>query len=135
MTDPQESAEAAAVNRLLTQWAEAVQSGDPEAITALVTEDAEFWSNSAPPLTGREALRAAFAGLFSRFRLAQRFDCFELVVSGNLAFVRGMEHNTLEPLEGGPPIVRQQRAFSVLRRAPEGTWRFWRGMTNLPPQE
>jgi len=135
MTDPQEATEAAAVNRLLAQWAEAARGGDPEAIIALVTDDAEFWSNGAPPLTGQEALRAAFAGLFSRFRLAQRFDCFDLVVSGDLAFVRGMEHNTLEPLDGGPPIVRQQRAFSVLRRDPDGSWRFWRGMTNLPPQE
>ncbi|HEV2855099.1 MAG TPA: nuclear transport factor 2 family protein [Thermoanaerobaculia bacterium] len=135
MVDPQEAAEVAAVNRLLADWAEAVQGGDLEVITTLVTDDAEFWSNGAAPLMGREALRAAFAGLFSRFRLEQRFDCFDLVVRGDLAFVRGMEHNTLDPLDGSPPVVRQQRAFSVMRRDPDGTWRFWRGMTNLPPQE
>jgi len=134
VSDHQDSAGAEGVNRLLGQWADAVQAGDLGAITALVTEDAEFWSNGAAPLVGREPLRAAFADVFAAYRLVQRFECAELVLRGDLAFMRGTEHNTLHPIDGGPPIVQEQRAFSVMRRGPEGTWRFWRGMTNIPPE-
>ena len=100
----------------------------------LVTEDAEFWSNGAHPLVGRDSLRAALAGVFARFRFTQRFERAELVIRGDLAFMRGMERNTLYPIDGSPPTAQEQRAFSVMRRGPDGRWRFWRGMTNIPPK-
>lgn len=36
--------------------------------------------------------------------------------------------------ENDETIVRQ-RAFSVLQKEADGVWRFYRGMTNLPPQD
>jgi ketosteroid isomerase-like protein len=100
----------------------------------LVTDDAEFWSNGAVPLVGREPLRAAFAGVFERFHFTQQFYCTELVIRDDLAFMRGTERNTLRPLDGSAPVAQEQRAFSLMRRGPDGTWRFWRGMTNIPPK-
>jgi ketosteroid isomerase-like protein len=41
-----------------------------------------------------------------------------------------MEHNRVTP-RGGEPVEISQRAFMVLRREPDGRWRYARGMTNL----
>jgi len=50
--------------RYFAAWAER----DPDAIVALHTEDTQFWTHlGAGPVSGREAVRAAFAELFERF--------------------------------------------------------------------
>lgn len=119
----------------MADWAEAVADGDAEALGLLVTEDAEFWTHSAAPLVGRGALIAAFEPFLAQFELHPQFDCQELIISGNWAFMRGMEVNHLTPRNGDETVVRRQRAFSVLRREANGKWLYARGMTNLPPAE
>ncbi len=128
-----DSGEIDAVGRLLARWAGAVAVGNLDRIADLVAPDGEFWSPGAAPLVGRKAVRAAFAGILERYRFEQYFECAEIVVRDDLAFVRGIEHNRLHPRDGGAPIEKQQRAFSILRREADGEWRFWRGMTHLPP--
>jgi uncharacterized protein (TIGR02246 family) len=123
------------VERTLAQWSEAVRGGDLETVVEMVTEDAEFWTHGAPALVGREAVRAAFGPVFAGFEMVQDFKLLELVVQGDLAFVRGVETNRLRARDGDASIERTQRAFSVLRRGGDGRWRFARGMTNLPPEE
>ena len=122
------------IDQLMKAWSKAVETADLETLVSLVTEDCEFWTNGAPPLIGREALASAFGPFLKRYEMRQELACQELVISGNLAFLRGTEINHLTPTGGGEPIVRRQRAFSVLRRSPDGEWLFARGMTNLPPE-
>lgn len=120
---------------LLDEWRQAVLDGNTEAVTSLVTEDAEFWSHGAQPLVGRAALAEAFAPFFENFIFLQDYECQELIVRGDRAFMRGLERNKRTPRAGGEVVIVQQRAFSVLHRSADGQWRFARGMTNLPPEE
>jgi uncharacterized protein (TIGR02246 family) len=115
---------------LLETWRSALRKGDIEAVANLVTEDAEFWSHGAAALTGRRALADAFRPFLTGYELLQDFDCHELIVRGDLAFMRGLERNRLEPRSAGETLEVQQRAFSVMRRGVDGRWRFARGMTN-----
>jgi uncharacterized protein (TIGR02246 family) len=124
-----------AIEETLSEWAAAIREADIEALSSLVTDDAEFWTHGAAPLVGREALVVAFKPFFAAYQLQQEFDCQELVLAGDLAFMRGMEINHLTPRDGGESVVQRQRAFSVLRREANGKWRFARGMTNLPPDD
>lgn len=124
-----------AIEETLAEWATAVREADVEALGSLVTEDAEFWTHGAAPLVGRQALIKAFEPFFADYELQQEFDCQELVLGGEWAFMRGMEINRLTPRDGGESVVTKQRAFSVLRREANGKWLFARGMTNLPPDE
>lgn len=110
-------------------WKEAVGEGDVDAIAHLVTEDAEFWTHAQPALRGRDALRAAMAGVFERWALEQAFACDELIVADGLAVARGTEVNRLVSRDGTEETEQRQRAFSVLRRGTDGVWRFARGMT------
>ena len=124
----------AEIDRLFQEWSEVVHRGDAQALAGLMTEDAEFWSHGAAPLKGREETIARMATFFQDHDLHQVFERTEIVVSGDLAFVRGMEINRVTPRDGEPMEVRQ-RAFSILFRGPDGAWRFARGMTNRPPEK
>jgi uncharacterized protein (TIGR02246 family) len=132
-SEPDENAASTSIDRTLTEWAQAFERGDSPALTALVTQDAEFWSHGAPPTIGRTQLEGAFDDLFAQFSVVQRFDEIERTVAGDFAILRGEEINTLTPKAGGQPTEYRQRAFSVLRRESDGRWRFWRGMTNQGP--
>ncbi|UCC71356.1 MAG: SgcJ/EcaC family oxidoreductase [Gemmatimonadota bacterium] len=121
------------VYTLIDSWVSSVQAADIEALARLVTPDATFWTHGAPELAGRDALAAAFGPVFARYSMEQDFRCEELVVSGDMGFMRGTEFNRLIPRREGPAIERQQRAFSIIRRGADGRWRFAHGMTNLAP--
>lgn len=121
------------IDRTVREWARAFAAGDVGALAALVTEDAEFWTQGAPPLVGRSALEAAFKAFFARFVAVQEFTELERSVAGEWAFLRGEEKNLLRPRDGGDPVEHRQRAFSVLRLGADGRWRFARGMTNQGP--
>jgi len=123
------------IDALFLAWKEAVLSKDIARVASLVTEDCEFWANAAPPLQGREALRSTLQTFYATYSHRQEFERQELLLAGELAFARGIERNFLTPLAGGPEISQSQRAFMVIRREPDGCWRFARGMTNLLPPE
>ena len=123
----------APIARTFERWRESLRAGDLDRLVDLVTEDVEFWSHAQPPLRGRESVREAFAPIFVEWTLDQAFECHELIVAGDLAFARGMEVNRLDPRGDGDAVTQRQRAFSVLRKGPDGVWRFARGMTNAPP--
>lgn len=122
----------AEIYQLFKAWRSAIEVGDAKKIASLVTEDAEFWSNGAPPLKGRRALEAVFKQFLAKFIFSQKYDCYELILRGDIAFIRGLERNTKIPREGGTAIFTRQRAFSIVRQSRDGKWRFARGMTNLP---
>jgi uncharacterized protein (TIGR02246 family) len=135
-----EAREEESVRRALAAFTEAVNRGDYEAVLDMVTDDAVFWPANYPALSGKAALRAAYAGL-APYRIHQEFEVEELQVCGDWAFVRGYEDFTLDPRDGkGERLeIRRRRAISILRRQPDGTWKTARGMTNsdapAPPRQ
>jgi len=124
-----------AIEVLLSAWQKAIASSDLDAIAEMVTEDAEFWSNGRAPLIGRQSVKDAFRPVFDSYTMSQEFRCDELVVADDLAFMRGLEVNRLVSRDTGQETTVHQRAFSVMRRSADGSWRFSRGMTNQPPEE
>lgn len=123
-----------AIEQLFQDWAEAGRRGDAQALAQMVTEDSEFWTHGAAPLQGRQAVIDRMSSFFESYKVDQGFERQELVVSGDLAFVRGMELNRIVPRDGDAPQEIRQRAFSILFRGPDGVWKFARGMTNKPPE-
>ncbi|HEX3127695.1 MAG TPA: SgcJ/EcaC family oxidoreductase [Thermoanaerobaculia bacterium] len=121
------------IRKLFAAWADAVRRSDAAAVASLVTEDAEFWSQGAAPLAGRAMVETTMTTFLGQYELDQQFDMEEMLVSGDLAIVRGLERNRVVARSGGEPREVLQRAFCVLRREMDGRWRFARGMTNQPP--
>ena len=117
------------IDALFAEWKTAMSGGDVETLLSLITEDAEFWTQGAAPVKGRDSVRALFTAFFGTVSMRQDFAETERVVAGDIAFIRGFETNFLTPASGGDPVEVRQRAFMLLRRG-DGKWRFARGMTN-----
>lgn len=126
--------DATAIDNLLSRWQAALRKGDARAVAALVTEDAELWSASALPITGRDAVRQRYSEFFSQYSLNQRFTLEERVIGRDHALLRGIELNQITVKANNSPLQVEQRAMTVLRRDRTGRWRIARVMTNFPSQ-
>jgi len=127
--------DARAVRAAIAAFGEALGRGDFAEVLSMIREDAVFWSDASPETRGLEPIRAAYERM-AGYRLHARFDVEEIVVSGDLALVRGFEHFRLEPVAGGDAItIDGRRAFSVWQRDGDGKWKNTHGMTNwaAPP--
>ncbi len=111
-------------------FGDALNRQDFAAALALVTDDAVFWPDAAPETRGKDSMAAAYERL-AGFVMHASFDIEEILQSGDVALVRGIEHFRLEPRAGGEAIVLDgRRAFSVWQRQSDGSWKNTRGMTN-----
>ena len=118
---------------LRATWITAVAAADAESLRPLLTDDYEVWAHAAPPVHGPEAAVLAMRAAMTQYRIAQRFDVIETVVTGEWAFERGVEEMTVTPIAGGTARTMTQRALLILHRGNDGRWRYARGMTNGLP--
>ena len=115
-------------------WVAAVAARNADALHQLLTEDYEVWAHGVAPLRGADTAVAAMRGALARYDVVQSFEPVETIIAGDWAFERGIERMTVSPIGGGPAQTMEQRALLILRRGPDGQWRYARGMTNgLPP--
>jgi len=119
-----------AIEALRRRWISAIKDRNPDALIDLLTDDYEVWSNGAPPFIGPRTAADGMRAALERFEIDQSFEPVETVVCGDWAFERGMETIVATPRGGGEATTVTRRALLILRRGPDGTWRFARGMTN-----
>jgi len=120
------------IDALYIAWDDAFRRHDVEAIFGLLTPDYVLWAPGAEPLD-REELRARLGAALSTYEIESKFECEERRISGDLAFERGWDVQTVRPRAGGEGQVRRQRVFLVLQRGTDGVWRFARGMSQPGP--
>jgi ketosteroid isomerase-like protein len=121
-----------AIDALYTEWRDAIRRGDIDGVLSLLEPDYLLWSSGAPPLT-IDALRPRLAAALTAYEIEPSFEREEQIVSGDWAFERGWDIQTVEPRAGGPGRVQRQRVFLILRRGADGKWRFARGMAQPGP--
>src|SRR5690349_21538636 len=92
------------IDALFAEWKAAMARGDAEHLLSLIAEDAEFWTQGAAAVKGRDAVRTLFLAFFDTVAMSQNFDELERVVAGDVAFIRGFETNFLTPKSGGGPV-------------------------------
>lgn len=120
------------IGDLYAAWADAFRRQDVEAILSLLTPDYLLWAPSAPPID-RNGLRPRLLAAFLANDITSAFECEERLVSGDLAFDRGWDTQTIKPRAGGESQSHRQRVFLLLRRSADGRWRFARGMSQSGP--
>ena len=120
------------IDDLYAAWTDAFRRGDVEAVVALLTADYVLWAAGAPPLNV-DALRPRFAAAFAAYEIISAFECEERLISGDLAFDRGWDVQQLRSRSGGEALSARQRVFLLLRKCPDGLWRFARGMSQPGP--
>ncbi len=115
------------IDALYDAWAEAYRREDIDTILSLVTDDYLLFAPAKSPLARRE-LRAPLAAALAAYDVIPSFEREEQIVSGDLAFERGWDVQTVRPRAGGEEHVQRQRVFLILQRGSDGVWRFARGI-------
>lgn len=114
------------IRDLITTWLRVSAEGDISQILPLMTEDVVFLVAGQPPMRGREAFAASFAGWQGKFSLETDCEIQEIQVSGNLAYSWTKLSVTMTPVAVGPANRRSGNTLTVLRKNAEGDWQIFR---------
>jgi uncharacterized protein (TIGR02246 family) len=132
---PSHDADVAAIRRVSAEWLSALRRQDAARMLDLMTDDAVLMAPGMPVVRGKEAAKSLYAQLFAQFaRIDEQVAIEEIVVAGDWAFSWGSETLTLTPAAGGAAIELRGSGMSVLRRAPDGAWKFARAINNDLPR-
>lgn len=116
----------AAIRQTLQRYEDALNRADAAAIVQLYTGDGVQMAPDAPAVTGREALRSAYAGTFQAIALQLAFTVDEIQLLGkDAALLRSHSAGTLK-VQGnaqpaGPAAFKE---LFVLRKQRDGQWKF-----------
>jgi ketosteroid isomerase-like protein len=95
---------------------------------ALVMDDAADLPPHPPPVIGKEAIPSSVQSDLGRF--AWQFTEEVVEVDGDLAVMWTNYRVKLVPKAGGEPIEAEGKWIKVLKRQPDGSWKFFRNIWN-----
>lgn len=103
-------------------FAEALSRGDLDSELAMYEDEACYVEGNGTQVRGREQIRVALAELIT---LSPTLDCYEVDVVENddLAVLRA-RWTFSGTNSDGTSFERHGRSIEVVRRQPDGTWRF-----------
>ena len=119
------------IRALVEMWLSATAAGDVETVLGLMTQDAMFLSAGQPPMVGREAFARGLTKVLSDNVIQSVSDIEEIVVCGDLAYVRTKLAVTITSKHGKTPMLRNGATLSILRREEDGRWRLTRDANML----
>jgi uncharacterized protein (TIGR02246 family) len=124
-----------AICKLSEDWLAAVRAKDIPRLSGMVTDDAVFLPPGFPPIRGKQAVETMYRSFFPRFSsVEQSVSMEEVQLAGDWAFAWGTEKFTLVPQAGGAPIEIEGKGMTILKRQPDGSWKFARGINNTLPK-
>ncbi len=116
------TAENLAIEKLLSDYGEALNASDVSKTVALFTRDGILMPNGAPLAKGQEQLKAAYEALYKAFQLNVEYVTDEVIVNGDYAYARtNSRGNTLIHATGETISVENKELF-VLRKD-NGQWK------------
>ena len=121
-----------AIRELVATWMTASQAGDIDTVLGLMTDDVVFMVPGREPF-GKDAFAAASRGM-SGVRMEGNNDIRELVVLGDIAYLRNHIAITITPT-GGAPTRRAGYTLTILRKGQDGRWRLARDANLLSKVE
>ena len=121
------------IRELIAKWLRLSAEGDISQILPLMTEDVVFLVAGQPPMRGREAFAASFAGWQGKFRLETDCEVQEIQTSGDLAYSWTRLSVTMTPVDGGAENRRSGNTLTVLRKNADGAWQIFRDANLLAP--
>jgi uncharacterized protein (TIGR02246 family) len=103
-------------------FAEALSRGDLDGALAQYEDDAQFVQDNGAVAQGRAAIREVLRDLLTS---KPTLDCYEIDVqqNGDVAVLRARWTYTGAGRDG-TPIEARGRSIEIVRRQPDGSWRF-----------
>jgi ketosteroid isomerase-like protein len=122
---PLAAADLAAIRANDSAFASTAEAGNAAGVAATYVPDAQLMPPNAPTIKGREAIQKFWGGLLGAYQLKFQVAADEVEGRGDLAYARG--HYLLDgtpKAKGGAPIHDEGKFLEILRRQPDGTWRY-----------
>ena len=115
-------ADVEAINDSLAQWLEAANAQDPERMLTLVTDDLEWLPPGQEAVVGADAYQG-LRSYFEQFTLHAKHDNREIVVGGDIGYVRYAYELNLTPKAGGEPVIVKGHGIRIFHRQVDGSWK------------
>lgn len=135
MHENDETKDTTAIRQMFREWKDAVTAKDIPRLLSFITEDAVFMPPGQPLIRGKKQVEALYQMSFSKFNMEQEFQIEEIQIAGDWAFLWGIDSAKLTPTDGGPAVDAKGMGISILRRQPDGSWKFSRGINNMTRQD
>ena len=119
------------IRSLSQAWIDAIRAKDIDRLLSMIVDDAVFLPPGSPPVRGRAEVGKMLGSFFSRCDPEQSFVIGEIRICGDWAFTWGAESMKATPVNGGSLVTMSGHGLSILRRQPDGSWKFARGINNL----
>ena len=122
---PLSAADLAAIRANDSSFTSAAAAGDAAGLAAMYLPDAHLMPPNAPSIQGRDAVQKFWAGFTDAYQLRIDVSADEIEGRGDLAYARGRYTLDATPKgKGGAPDRDQGKYLEILRRQPDGTWRY-----------
>ena len=126
-----------AIEKVLNQYAVAVNTGDLELYLSLHTDDVVKMPPNAPATFGKEELRANMEPLFDDFTCEMTINGEETQVDGDLGYSWCTYTLSITPKAGGETIIAEPdgKALGIYKRQADGSWKLSHDCYNssVPP--
>ena len=129
-------ADVEAIRALCVQWTTAAEAGDVDGLVALYTDDAVRLPPDGPSYSGKAAFEENFRGDFEKFSIEVVWPIEgteEIVVADGWAFHLSEYIVLVTPSNGGETVEEKGNVVEIIRRQPDGSWKFAREIWNHPP--
>jgi uncharacterized protein (TIGR02246 family) len=124
----------AAIGAVREALQSAENASDPDAVAALLTDDAVLMVPDSPVQEGRMAclafLRDVMGWLAENFERHVGYASAEVDVTGDVAFDRGTFSFTCTPRSGGETTETTGKYLWILRRSAPGSWKVSRALAS-----
>ena len=117
------------IEQLFVAYQDALSASNVNNVVSLYTTDGQFLATQAPSAIGPEAIKQAYETLFKAIRLILTFHIGEIVVSGDLGYVRTHSDGTTLVHATGQTAPEENRELFVIGKE-DNHWKFARYMFN-----
>jgi uncharacterized protein (TIGR02246 family) len=121
-------ADKAAIDDLRRRWLEALADGNVNQLRGLMSEDVVVVHGNGRTVSGRETVVEDLRASFVKWRVNERVEPDELIVSGDWAFERARVWTTVRPVGSNEATEIRSSTFTLLRRDPGTGWRVARAI-------
>jgi uncharacterized protein (TIGR02246 family) len=122
---PLTAADQAAIRATDTAFVTAANAGDAAGLAALYLADASLMPPNAAIVQGHDGIEKFWGGFTNAFGINITLAAEEVEGHGDLAYSRGSYTLDLAPkAKGAAPVHDEGKFLEILRRQPDGTWRY-----------
>lgn len=116
-------ADVRAIEKLESEWVSVIQTKDLDKWILFYAEDGSILIPNAPPVTGRDNIRAMLAPVLRDPNYSYVFRAAKIEASGDLAYSQGVYEATRTDRKTQEPVTDQGKYITVYRRQSDGSWK------------